>query len=120
MPAPFASTLLLPGFPVSVGANIMSILDHKGPASYTQLGVATPPTGGDVLTAAECGMKYIDAVSSQLSDDGQYSVDATETIGGASEVVLVRLIWMIAHTGAEAAGAANLSARTVRIIVWGR
>jgi len=120
MPGPLRSAATLDGYPQGVGDRYISLVDHKGPASYVQLAVATPPTGGDVLTAAECGLKFIDAVSGQLSDDGQYAVEATETVGAGGEVVQVRLAWLKLSTGLQEAGATNLSARTVRLVVWGR
>jgi hypothetical protein len=117
---PLSTSACLADFPQAVGNRMVSLVDHKGPASYAQIGVATPPTGGDVLTAAECGMKFISAVSGQISDDGQYSVEATPTVAAGGEATQVRLGWSVFATGAQVAGAVNLSARTVRLIVWGR
>jgi hypothetical protein len=120
MPGPLSSTKLLPGYPQACGGGLMSILDHIGPASYTQVTPGSPPTGGDVLTAAECGLKFIDAVSGQLSDDATYEAEASMTVNNAGEVTQVRLLWQTAATGAQVAGATNLSARQIRFIVYGR
>lgn len=120
MPGPLRSAATLDGFPQGLGDRYFSILDHKGPAAYAQIVVATPPTGGDVLTAAECGLKFIDAVNGGISDDGQFAVEATPTVGGGGEVTQARLLWSVAATGAQVAGATNLSARTIRLEVWGR
>ncbi|HXP82578.1 MAG TPA: hypothetical protein VN976_21950 [Verrucomicrobiae bacterium] len=119
---PLSSTAVLPGFPApSGGDRLVSIVDHKGPASYTTVTAGTnPPSGGDILTAAECGLKYITAVSGQLSDDGTYLADASPGAGGGAEATSVVLIWSTANTGAQVSGATNLSARTVRFIVYGR
>ena len=117
---PLSQSSLLPDFPQAAGARMMSIIDHKGPASYATLVTGSPPTGGDLLTAAECGLKFITAVSAQLSDDGQYLVDASSMAGGGAESTQVRLIWVTAATGAQVANATPLNARTIRLIVWGR
>lgn len=118
---PLSASLVLPDFPMGVGNRMMSILDHKGPASYSQLAIGTPPTGGDVLTAAECGLKFITAISAQIDSTGTWAVDTSMTIGGAADgVTQVRLAWIVLSTGLQAAGAANLSTGTVRLVVWGR
>jgi hypothetical protein len=121
MPAPLSSTAVLLGFPApSGGDRYVSIVDHKGPASYATVVTGSPPTGGDTLTAAECGLKFITAVSGQLSDDGQYTADASAGAGGGAESTSVVLAWTIYNTGAQVSAATNLSARTVRLIVYGR
>src|SRR6266436_4470511 len=120
MPGPLRATAVLDGYPQGWGDRYISVVDHKRPASYTQIGIATPPTGGDVLTAAECGLKFISAVNGGISDDGQFSVEASMTAGGGAEVAQVRLLWSVATTGAQVAGATNLSARTIRFWVMGR
>lgn len=118
---PLSSTAVLAGFPAPAGGDrLMSIVDHKGPASYTQITTGSPPTGGDTITAQECGMKYITAVCGTFSDDGQY--EAVGGVGAAAggEATSAFLLWQVAHTGAEVSGATNLSGRTVRLIVYGR
>lgn len=121
MPLPLSATAVLPGFPISPGGDrLMSIVDHKGPASYASVVTGSPPTGGDVLTATECGLKYITAISGQISDDGQYSVEATPGQAGGGEGTSSVLFWATANTGAQVSAATNLSARTVRLIVYGR
>jgi hypothetical protein len=121
MTLPLSATSVLAGFPASSGSDrLMSIVDHKGPASYATLVTGSPPTGGDSLTAKECGLNYITAVSAQLSDDGQYLVDASSMVGGGGESTSVVLIWTTANTGAQVSNATNLSARTIRLMVYGR
>lgn len=118
---PLSSSEVLPDFPQPFGNRMVSIVDHKGPTSYTQVSAGTvPPTGGDKLTAAECGLKFISSVNCQLSDDGTYEIDASMGANQGGETTSVVLIWAVAHTGAEAAAATNLSARSVRIFVIGR
>jgi hypothetical protein len=121
MPGPLRSTTVLDGFPAgAVGDRYMSVVDHKGPASYASIVTGTPPTGGDVITAAECGVKEITAIFCGISDDGQYNVEATPTVGGGGEPTQFRLIWIVANTGAQVTAATNLSARTIRCWVLGR
>lgn len=120
MPGPLSSTNVLSDFPQPFGNRMVSIVDHKGPSSYASIVTGTPPTGGDVLTAAECGLKSISHVLNGLSDDGQYEVIGTPTVGAAGEVTQFRLIWTVANTGAQVSAATNLSARTARFFVIGR
>ena len=121
MANPLSSGPVLSGFPAPAGGDrYMSIVDHKGPASYVTVVTGAPPSGGDVLTAAECGLKYISAVSGQLSDDAQYAVEASPGAGGGAEATSVILEWVTVNTGAQVGNATNLSARTVRLIVYGR
>jgi hypothetical protein len=111
---------LVRDFPQSVGSRVYSVIDHVGPASYTQITPGSPPTGGDVVKASEFGLRFISAVYAGLSDDGTYNVEASMGIAGGQEVTQATLIWIVAHTGAEAAGAANLSARSIRLFAIGR
>src|SRR5262249_37362825 len=118
MPATVMSRFSYPKVP---GDTLESMVDVTGPASYTQLVVGTPPTGGQAVTATECGLQSIDWVQSMGSDNGQYDivcVPVAFTLG--NPLASVRLQWIISATGAEAAAAANLSARTVRLFVKGR
>ena len=121
MANPLSSTSVLNGFPApSGGDRYMSVVDHKGPTSYASVVTGAPPSGGDVLTAAECGLKYITAVSGQLSDDAQYAAEASPGVGGGGEATSVILEWVTVNTGAQVSNATNLSARTIRLIVYGR
>jgi hypothetical protein len=117
---PLSTSACLPDFPQAIGNRMVSLIDHKGPASYAALAPGTPPTGGDVLTAAECGMKFISAVSGQVDSTGTYTAEATETVGSQGEVTQVRLCWFVIATGLQVAGAVNLSGSSMRLIVWGR
>lgn len=124
MPGPVSSTLVCADFPQAVGNRMVSILDHKGPASYTPVTPGTPPaacTGGDILTAAECGLKSITAVSGQVDNTGTYDVEASMEVktGGAAEVSQVALMWRVISSGLQA-GAIDLHLSQVRLIVWGR
>lgn len=111
---------LLKDFPQPWGNRMVSIIDHVGPASYTQITTGSPPTGGDVVTAAEFGLKSLSQVLAPLSDDGTYNVEATLGLALGQEASQARLMWITANTGAQAAGATNLSARSIRLIGIGR
>lgn len=111
-----------PNFPTSFGNIRVSLAAHAGPASYTQVTSGTIPiTGGDTVEAAEFGLKYINFLVAQNSDTGAYVVQAipvTDSDNGVAGTTY-RLKWIVAATGAEAAGAANLSAQTVRLLAFG-
>jgi hypothetical protein len=120
MPGPLSTSENIADFPQAWGNRQIALVDHKGPASYASIVTGSPPTGGDVLTAAECGLKFISAVYAGISDDGTYNVEATPTVGAQGEVTQVRLIWITANTGAQVSAATNLSARSIRCLVIGR
>jgi hypothetical protein len=121
MPGPLSSGPILNGFPAQgIGDRVISVVDHKGPASYASVVTGAPPSGGDSLTAAECGMKYIEAVFAGLSDDGTYNVEASPTVSGGGAATSAVLMWITANTGAQVGAATNLSARTIRCLVIGR
>lgn len=121
MPGPLKSSNILDGYPQSMGDHVVSIVDHKGPASYTQITPGSPPTGGDQITAAEFGLKYIDMLwGGALSDDGTYEVEGSPGIASAAEPSKWFLMWITANTGAQVAGATNLSARSIRLCAIGR
>ncbi len=111
--------LLVPDFPQSFGSKRAQIALLTGPASYTQVTTGSPPTGGQSLAATNFGLKYIDYAFSGVSDDGQYEVVLTPTVSITTGQATWIAIWKVAHTGAEAAGATNLSARTVRVFLIG-
>ena len=109
------SKVTLPGSPQGIGDKYESVFTHAGPASYTQIGVASPPTGGDVIKAVEAGLKFFEFVESSLSDDGQYTIEISHAVGDQSLVASVVAIWCVAATGAQVNGGVNLSGRTVRL-----
>jgi hypothetical protein len=107
--------LVVKGFPQSDGGKIESVIDHTGPASYVQLAAATPPTGGDPITAAAFGMKSIEYLDCSMDNTGTYNVTATNGAPDALGRPTWLLAWYVAATAAQAAGAVNLSASHVRI-----
>ena len=108
-----------------------AIIDWAGPASYTAVvnGAAPAlPTGGQAITPsafglggnqASAGLEGIFVVGSSLT--GTYTVQAFQTTaynqGFPNPTWSLR--WIIAATGAEVAGAVNLSAEIVRLVGFG-
>ena len=100
-----------------------AIIDFAGPASYTQVTTGTPPTGGQAIAPSNfglsAGLEGIFPVG--LSTSGTYSVHALQ-LGGLNQGqgnATWALLWYTAATGAQVAGAVNLSAETVRLIGFG-
>ncbi len=96
---------------------LLSPADHTGPASYSQVTPGATPTGGDSITAAELGLKFIEGVLCSGDDTGSY---LPVPIAMLSPQTTVILRWFVAATMAEVGAAVNLSARHTRLIAWGR
>jgi hypothetical protein len=47
-------------YPTAWGDKKVSVIVHNGPALYAPIVQGSPPTGGDVVTATELGLKSID------------------------------------------------------------
>jgi hypothetical protein len=112
-------------YPTAWGDKKVSMIVHDGPVLYAPIVQDTPsPSGGDVVTAQEFGLKSIDAVFAMGSDNGQYDVVAFAIAGnpvssfGGLPCAGVTLMWRVAATGAEAA-AIDLSARSVKLLAVG-
>jgi hypothetical protein len=127
MPGPLSTGKQLDGYPQAWGAQFVSIIDHLGPASYTQLTNGTPPTGGDTIGPQEAGMRDIQAVIPVgLSDNGQYVALVTSGLSGRAEAsgnATFFISYFVRAGGAswvEVSGATNLSGRTFRFLVIGR
>lgn len=110
----------LPEYPAVPGNKPKVIQTLAGPASYTQIGIATPPTGGQVVLAQDVGLTAIEFATASLSDNGQYTVEVIFDSNPQYATSQIRLMWCLAATGAQVAGAVNLSARTVRLSLEGR
>lgn len=109
----------LPDYPAVPGNKPFTIHDITGPASYAQVSNGTPPTGGQAVNASDMGLVDVEFAMDGYSDNGQYVAQpilTTRPNGGAPQLILR---WVVAATGAEASGATNLSARTVRIAAIG-
>jgi hypothetical protein len=100
-----------------------AIIDFAGSASYTQVTTGTPPTGGQAINPSNfgltAGLEGIFMVGA--STNGQYGVVAMQATAynqGTNNPTWI-LLWYVIHTGAEVAGAVNLSAQTVRLVGFG-
>lgn len=107
--------LQLPGYPQPVGAKTQVLVNLAGPAAYVAVVPGSPPAGGQLVNAAEIGLKFIDAAACSMSDDGQFEVLVTRGNSATQAVPSVRLMWRTAATGVEVGPGTNLSARSIRI-----
>lgn len=103
---------LVTGYPVSAGGKRISVITKAGPSSYTAVTPASPPTGGQAITAAEFGLKYIESLKASCSDDGTYEVKCIPKTAEVRSTEWI-LMWCLAVSGQETSG--DLSARTVRL-----
>lgn len=109
----------LPQYPSPPGSRNHTVHTLTGPASYTQISVASPPTGGIEVTAAQLGLVSIEWAQGGCSDDGQYGLRAIFDNNPARDVSKVRFEAYVLNTGAQVSGSANLSSRTFRIYAFG-
>lgn len=103
------ATKMLPGSPGVEGSRRTCTVDIDGLASYT--------TGGQAITAAQFGMKIIEAIEVGTSDNAAHNIEPRFSIKGPSKDA--KLVWVVVGTGAEVANAVNLSGRFTRIRVIG-
>jgi len=104
------------GYPGAQGHKTQSVIEVVGPASYTQIGVAVPPTGGQSVLARTFGLKAIESCEASGSDDGTYAVRVFYPNGASARPsASVTLQWITAATGAEVAALTVLSGRTIRL-----
>jgi hypothetical protein len=94
------------GYPVVFGNKRVGLVSHPGVSSYV--------AGGETLYPAAFGLKGFEAVFAMGSDDGSYIAEITTVTPTSCKVV-----WTVRTTGAEVAGATNLSARKVPIMAIG-
>lgn len=115
---------------VGLGDKKIVLTQHTGPASYTQITPGTTPaqpTGGDSISAASCGLKFIEAVfvgaDSSCRYTGVVSQPAVNKTGNpagqGAAATKVPLQWIVSATGAEVAGAVDLSAVQLQLMVIG-
>jgi hypothetical protein len=96
----------------------LSDINWYGPSSYTQVTAGTPPalaTGGDQISAAAFGLKTIEDMVGGISWDGTY-----EAIPYRISLTVWGLYWRVLSTGAQVAGAVDLSTSTVRLSAKGQ
>jgi hypothetical protein len=114
-------------YPQPFGAKKASVFYHAGPASYTQM-TAGPVAGGDTCTPEEAGLNRFECVVPVgLSDSGTYRVEGVAPAANPSNNRVAAgtcatwvLRWVVVATGAQAAGALDLSAERVRLFALGR
>ncbi len=101
----------LTNFPFEGGAGGLRarLIDHDGPASYT--------TGGETITAASLGFRRISYVGTTATAGQEDLVEPS--IPNKKDAASFKLIWSVRTTGAEEAAAANLSARSCKLLVVG-
>lgn len=110
-------------YPDVFGAHRASLFTITGPASYTQY--TAPTTGGQVVPVEpSAGMKVADYVWGGVSRAGTHRAEVVGYEPGNIRGVTVpraqiRLKWYVIATGAEVAGAANISAQTVELFAIG-
>jgi len=100
-----------------------AIIDFAGPSSYTQVTTGSPPTGGQAIVPSNfglsAGLEGIFMVGASTS--GTYGVIAFQATGynqGQGNATWA-LMWFTLATGAQVAGATNLSGETVRLVGFG-
>lgn len=107
-------------YPAPPGNKPFSILDLTGPAAYDEIVQATPPTGGQLVTARQFGLTRIEAVFAVGSDDGQYAViPYMNPLADGQPSESIRLMWVTADGGVEVVAATDLSDRKVRLFAIG-
>lgn len=106
------------GFQINIGNKVLALdpAGHAGPSSYVQL-TTGPLAGGDVLQAVDFGLKFFEHVSAGLSSDGVNRVEVVNPTD--APVTSVRLRWVVVATGAQVAGAVDLSGSVVNILAIG-
>lgn len=113
----------LDGYPTSWGSSRASVFPVNGPASYTQY--TAPTTGGQqIVLNGPSGIKVFDFVIGAVTTDGLHRAEVVAYIAGSVNGVTLQraaviLKWYVVATGAEVAGAVNLSAKVVYLLAIG-
>ena len=104
-------------YPKVPGDSFWSLVDVEGPASYVPITTGNPPTGGQPVTASDCGLREFDWVQSMGASSAFNAVVAIPLPGNLG---LIRVMWITAATGAQVAPGANLAGRFARLLAIGR
>lgn len=107
-------------YPKVPGDQPWSIIDVRGPANYALLLTGTPPTGGQLVTAAAFGLQSIDFAMAMDSQNGAWNVHLVPdgfAVGGS--FTGVRIAWSSLNAGTQAPAATDLSAAIVRLMAIG-
>jgi hypothetical protein len=103
-------------YPMSIGAKRFSVAVHVGPAAYSQV-TTGPLAGGDVLSAKELGLEWIEHIQAGFTSDGLFSVEPVNPTAVPAKSVILR--WKVVSTGNQVAGAFNLSGSSVNLTAIG-
>ena len=106
---------VLAQYPAPDGSRPESVLTFIGPASYVQISIAAPPTGGITVNASDMGLVNFDQAMVWGSDEGTYGARIIWPNQPFSPPTTLILQIFTLATGAEVAGATNLAAKTFRI-----
>src|SRR5262245_16321151 len=104
-------------FPAPPGDTNLGLIMKNGPSSYTAISIATPPTGGFLVTAADLGLTSIVYAFTAVSSNGQYVAYAMPASAQNQPQTSVRYIITVANGGAEASG--DLSAVSFLFLALG-
>jgi hypothetical protein len=102
----------IPGFPTARGGKRECVITKVGPTSYTVITTGAPPTGGQDVTAAEFGMKYIEFLEASACDNGLHVIRCIPT-SSSPKCTVWKLQWCLAISGQETSG--SLDEYTVRL-----
>lgn len=106
---------ILPGYELQIGDKLEVVVDHDGPASYSN--VVVNAGTGDVINALDLGRGGIEDINCDaLSSDGLNYIIAFYTGGyNGNAAPSVSLRWYVLSTNAEVANTVNLSGKSVRL-----
>src|SRR5258705_10007089 len=91
-------------FPAPPGDTPLGLVLKNGPSSYSAISIATPPTGGFVVTAADLGLTSIIYAFPAVSSNGQYVAYPMPATAQNQAQLSVRYIITVANGGAETSG----------------
>lgn len=107
-------------YPVPTGNRRVSLITLTGPAAYDVVVPGSPPTGGQAIQASMFGLKWLEMVVCSLSDTGSHTAVWTPATDGKKPVADGVLMWVDAATWLEVLTQADLSAKVLRLMAWGR
>jgi hypothetical protein len=108
-------------YPCPPGNRNQAVGSFSGPAAYAQVVPGNPPTGGFQLTAAQLGLVSIEFMTCSLDASGTYNAEVIfpSNFLPNDDVPYVIIEFTLAATGAQVAGATNLSAINWRFQAFG-
>jgi hypothetical protein len=91
-------------YPAVPGARRQGFACKLGPASYTAISIAAPPTGGFLVNASDFGLVDIEFAYPAVSDNGQYVAFPMPAKAQNQPQTAIRYMIVVANGGAEASG----------------